>query len=204
MYEMNPGHRPQPPAEASGHGPQPGTPSSASLDRLFETANELMSRHSEREWYGNSGARVTGAQVAQNLDDALLLLKNRGWDKTDLDNDVDVPDWNPAWELLDVAQVAWQIVRDNLTGPITLKRAILETGTRDVFVVTDRCLRAILSAAQHHTCTSIDAWAERPEVTPDMVENLLLITAEYARRHNPGGFNLSLAAATQHCGITAH
>jgi hypothetical protein len=218
MHEMNPG-QPNLPATSPNFAhsrpvagqqftqppvAQPGVPASGGLEQLFTDANDRMHRFSHSEWYGSSGACVSGADVAKNLDAALDLLKKKGWDKHNRGDDFDLPDWNPSWGLLEPVRIIWQMVRDAANGPITVEDAIRSTGSSDVRRVTDRCLCAILGAAQNSICSSVDSWAERPEVSASEVEGLFATTAEFARRYSPGGgFSFALPANQQR-GLTAY
>ncbi|MHC3450801.1 DUF6197 family protein [Streptomyces prasinus] len=157
-------------------------------DALATTAAERVAR--DDFWTGWSGEPVTGAAVAEHLEDVTALLEKRGWVRNTQD-DPQLPEADESMSvkalLLAGLRALRSLVKD--TGPLTLMSATFEIGhatsDTDTKVVADRVLDELVRDFTRHPGAMHNPWAEKRGRTWDEVRDLLTAAAEFARVHGP-------------------
>jgi hypothetical protein len=176
---------------------------------LLEAAGDLLAKEAQfstsetRFWFGLSGLLFTGEEIAQALDAARERLEFDGWRR---DRALTSYEWvgeetkapeEPAesastGSLLRylVRLVSWA-VKDSgremveMTEPgLTLEQAF-DAMDHDSRRKAFDCMELVLRARSGAGFASAGAWAERHGRTWGEVRNLLLVTAEFARRYGP-------------------
>lgn len=133
-------------------------------DPRFARVLELAGRQPHL-WVGPSGERVTGAEVGSHLGAAFMLLERDGW--------ISVRRSSGPVELGHTLSGAlWRVRTD---GP----------GDADSWAASRRCLDLVLAARSESGSADFEAWSEKRGRSFAEVRNLLLVTAEFARRYGP-------------------
>ncbi len=141
-------------------------------------------------WTGWSGELVTGAAVAEHLENVTALLETRGWVRNTQD-DPQLPEADESMSvkalLLAGLRALRSLVQD--TGPLTLMSATFEVGhstsDTDTRMVADRVLDELVRDFTRHPSASHNPWAEKRGRTWDEVRDLLTAAVDLARTYGP-------------------